>query len=114
MNNCIFCNIVKKEAECDIVYEDHDSIAFTDINKQAPVHILVIPKKHIRSLAEIVDADLPVVGHLFDVANKVAEQYGISKKGYRLVINCGIESGQSVWHLHIHVLGGRRMTWPPG
>lgn len=114
MDNCIFCNIVKKEAECDIVYEDRDSIAFTDINKQAPVHILVIPKKHIRSLAEIEDADLPVIGHLFDVANKVAQQQGISKKGYRLVINCGIESGQSVWHLHIHVLGGRRMTWPPG
>ena len=114
MGNCIFCNIVKKEALCDIVYEDHDSIAFTDINKQAPVHILVIPKKHIRSLAEIEDADLPMIGHLFDVANKVAKQQGISKKGYRLVINCGVESGQSVWHLHVHILGGRRMTWPPG
>lgn len=114
MDNCIFCNIVRKEAECDIVYEDHDSLAFTDINKQAPVHILVIPKKHIRSLAEVKDQDLATVGHLFDVANKVAEQHGISKKGYRLVINCGIESGQSIWHLHIHILGGRKMNWPPG
>jgi histidine triad (HIT) family protein len=114
MDNCIFCNIVKKEAECDIVYEDHKSLAFTDINKQAPVHTLVIPKKHIRSLAEIGDADLPIIGHLFDVANKVAQQQGISKRGYRLVVNCGIESGQSVWHFHIHVLGGRTMTWPPG
>ena len=114
MDDCIFCSIVKKEAECDIVYEDQDSLAFTDINKQAPIHTLVIPKRHIRSLAEIKDADLPIIGHLFDVANKVAEQKGISKKGYRLVINCGIESGQSVWHLHIHILGGRRMTWPPG
>ena len=114
MDNCIFCNIVKGEARCDIVYEDQHSVAFTDKNKQAPVHILVIPKKHIRSLAEIKDEDLTTVGHLFDVANKVAEQQGISKKGYRLVINCGIESGQSVWHLHIHVLGGRRMNWPPG
>jgi histidine triad (HIT) family protein len=114
MDDCIFCNIVKKEADCDIVYEDPDSMAFTDINKQAPVHILVIPKKHMRSLAEIKDADLPIIGHLFDVVNKVAQQQRISKKGYRLVINCGIESGQSVWHLHIHMLGGRRMTWPPG
>ena len=114
MDNCIFCNIAKKETQSDIVYEDQHSVAFTDINRQAPVHILVIPKKHIRSLAEIKDEDLPVAGHLFDVANKVAEQQGISKKGYRLVINCGIESGQSVWHLHIHVLGGRRMNWPPG
>ena len=114
MDNCIFCDIVKKEAQCDIVYEDRHSVAFTDINKQAPVHILVIPKKHIRSLAEIKDEDLPTVGHLFDVANKVVEQQGISKMGYRLVINSGIESGQSVWHLHIHVLGGRRMSWPPG
>jgi histidine triad (HIT) family protein len=114
MDDCIFCNIVKKEAHCDIVYEDQHSVAFTDINKQAPVHILVIPKKHIRSLAELKDEDLAIIGHILDVANKVAEQQGISKKGYRLVINCGIESGQSVWHLHIHVLGGRRMNWPPG
>ncbi len=114
MDDCIFCQIVNKEAASEIVYEDHHSLAFTDINRQAPIHVLVIPKKHIRSLPEIQDADLSILGHLFDVANKVARHKGISEKGYRLVINSGIESGQSVWHLHIHVLGGRKMTWPPG
>lgn len=114
MDDCIFCDIVAKKAESKIVYEDEAALAFVDINKQAPVHILVIPKKHIRSLAEIEDADFPTIAHLFEVSNKVAQQEGISRKGYRLVINCGIESGQSVWHLHIHLLGGRRMTWPPG
>lgn len=114
MDNCVFCNIAKRKTDTDIVYEDDNAIAFTDINRQAPVHILVIPKKHIRSLAEIEENDLPIMGRLFDIANKVARQTGIYKKGYRLVINCGIESGQSVWHLHVHLLGGRRMTWPPG
>jgi len=114
MDNCVFCEIAKGKTYSDIVYEDDDAIAFTDIDKQAPVHILVIPKKHIRSLAEIEENDLPIIGRLFDIANKVAREKGINKKGYRLVINCGIESGQSVWHLHVHLLGGRRMTWPPG
>lgn len=114
MKDCIFCSIVKKESPTTIVYEDDYSIAFKDIKPQAPVHILVIPKKHIRTVLEIDEEDKPLLGHLIHVANTAARQHSIAEKGFRLVMNCGLESGQSVWHIHIHVLGGRKMTWPPG
>ena len=114
MKECIFCRIVNRESPADIVFEDDQTVAFKDINGKAPIHILVIPKKHIRSLVDINIEDVPLMGHLMFVANKVAVQKGISSKGFRLVLNSGLESGQSVWHIHLHLLGGRRMTWPPG
>ncbi len=114
MENCIFCRIVKREIPATIVYEDDFSIAFTDIKPQAPTHVLVIPKKHIRTVVEAEEEDKSLLGHLIYVATKIANKEDISQKGFRIVINCGLESGQTVWHVHIHLLGGRRMTWPPG
>jgi histidine triad (HIT) family protein len=114
MKDCIFCSIVRKESPATIVHEDEHSIAFKDIKPQAPVHILVIPKKHIRTVLEMDEEDKPLLGHLIHVANVTARQHSIAEKGFRLVMNCGQDSGQSVWHIHIHVLGGRKMTWPPG
>ena len=109
----IFKKIIDKEIPADIVYEDSECLAFRDISPQAPTHILVIPKKEIPSLAEADDADAGLLGHLLIAAKKVAEQEGLTK-GYRTVLNCGADGGQSVDHLHVHVLGGRKLTWPPG
>jgi histidine triad (HIT) family protein len=114
MENCIFCRIVKREIPAIIVYEDDFSIAFKDIKPQAPTHILIIPKKHIRTVVEADEEDKSLLGHLIYVATKIANKEDISQKGFRIVINCGLESGQTVWHIHIHLLGGRQMTWPPG
>lgn len=114
MDDCIFCKIVNKELPSNTIYEDDKSIAFKDINPQAPVHILVIPKKHIRSLVESDESDKELLGHLTQVARNIANEHKLSSKGFRLVLNSGLESGQSVWHIHIHILGGRKMTWPPG
>jgi histidine triad (HIT) family protein len=114
MEDCIFCAIVGGKAPADIVYEDDLSIAFRDIKPQAPVHILVIPKSHIRTIVESAEEDKSLLGHLIYVANSIAKKEGISQRGFRLVINCGVQSGQTVWHVHIHLLGGRHMTWPPG
>lgn len=114
MEECIFCKIINKELQSNIIYEDEKSLALKDINPQAPVHILVIPKKHIRSLVESDDSDKELLGHLIQVARDIANENSLSDKGYRLVLNSGLEGGQSVWHVHIHLLGGRKMTWPPG
>lgn len=114
MEECVFCKIVKREIPAIVVYEDDLSVAFKDIKPQAPTHILVIPKSHIRTVVETTEGDKPLLGHLLYVANNIAIKEGISRRGFRLVINCGSESGQTVWHVHIHVLGGRQMTWPPG
>lgn len=114
MENCIFCKIVNKELSSEILYEDEYSLAFRDINPQAPVHILVIPKKHIRSLVEMDENDKGIIGHLIYTAKDLATRLGISNKGFRMIVNSGLESGQSVWHLHFHVMGGRKMLWPPG
>ncbi|MBI2488038.1 MAG: histidine triad nucleotide-binding protein [Deltaproteobacteria bacterium] len=114
MEGCMFCKILKREIPATIVYEDEISLAFRDISPKAPTHILVIPKKHIRTVVEVKEEDNSLLGHLIYVANGIAKKEGISEKGFRLVINCGLESGQSVWHIHIHLLGGRKMTWPPG
>lgn len=114
MEECIFCKIINKELQSNIIYEDEKSLAFKDISPQAPVHILVIPKKHIRSLVESDDSDKELLGHLIQVARDIANENSLSDKGYRLVLNSGLEGGQSVWHVHIHLLGGRKMTWPPG
>lgn len=114
MSDCIFCKIIDKKIPSRIVYEDDLSLAFEDINPQAPVHTLIIPKKHIPTLLDIKDDDYGLVAHLIRVANNISRQKGISEKGFRLVINCNPESGQTVYHIHIHLLGGRQMRWPPG
>ena len=112
--NCLFCRIVKKEIPSKIVYEDERLLAFEDINPQAPVHILVIPKKHISTSLEMKSDDNELVGYMFQAANKIAKEKNIAERGFRLVMNCNRESGQTVFHIHLHLLGGRIMHWPPG
>lgn len=112
MKNCIFCQIINKEKKAKIIYEDEISLAFYDINPQAPYHILVIPKKHIESLNGIREEDKEILGHIFIVINKISKNLRLSS--YRIVANSGREAGQSVFHLHFHILSGRRMGWPPG
>jgi histidine triad (HIT) family protein len=114
LEDCIFCKIINKEISSEIIYEDNNSIAFKDINPQAPVHILIIPKKHIKSLVDINKNDKVILGHLLYVAKDLASKLNISQKGFRIILNSGLESGQSVWHIHFHVIGGRKMSWPPG
>jgi histidine triad (HIT) family protein len=109
----IFKRIIDKEIPSDIVYEDDECLAFRDVNPQAPVHFLVIPKKEIASLADAADEDSPLLGHLLTTARMLAAQMRL-ERGYRIVVNCGPDGGQSVDHLHVHVLGGRKLTWPPG
>ena len=110
---CIFCKIINKEIESKIVYEDDKCVAFEDINPQAPVHILVVPRKHISALREVDDEDRELLGHVLKVASKIALEKGL-EKGYRIVVNDGKEAGQTVFHIHFHLLGGREMGWPPG
>ncbi len=113
MSTCLFCQIAAGERPATIVYRSDDVIAIRDINPQAPTHILIMPTKHIVSLAEMSVEDEKLIGRLITVANEVARQENLSK-GYRLVINTGAQAGQSVFHLHVHLLGGRAMHWPPG
>jgi len=113
LDNCIFCKIIKGEIPSKIIYEDDKAIAFEDINPQAPVHFLVIPKEHIPSIAYVDDSKKELMGHLLLVAAKIAKEKGL-EGGYRIVNNCGIDGGQTVEHIHFHVLGKRKMLWPPG
>jgi len=106
---CIFCRIVAGELPSDIVYQDEDFLAFRDIMPKAPIHVLIIPKTHITSVAELTEGQEKLAGRLMIIANKLAEKEGIARKGYRLAINCGSEGGQVVPHLHLHLLGGRQM-----
>jgi histidine triad (HIT) family protein len=114
VKDCIFCKIANKEIKSDIVYEDEYVVAFPDINPQATVHLLIVPKEHIESPNDIDESNKDLVGHIYIVIKKLAQRYGIDKKGYRIVSNCGNDGGQTVMHLHFHLLGGRFMTWPPG
>lgn len=109
MEDCIFCKIVKKEIPSTIVYEDEDILAFNDINPVTPVHILVIPKKHIESLAEIKEEDEKLIGKIHTTIKKIANQVGILDKGFRVIVNCGEDGGQEVKHLHFHILGGKKL-----
>ncbi|XP_002735511.1 adenosine 5'-monophosphoramidase HINT1-like [Saccoglossus kowalevskii] len=109
----IFGKIIRKEIPCDLLYEDDQAIAFKDISPQAPTHFLVVPKKALEMLPKAEEEDTQMLGHLLMVAKKVAADLGL-KNGYRVVINSGPDGGQSVYHLHLHVLGGRQLTWPPG
>jgi histidine triad (HIT) family protein len=112
MENCIFCRIAARQSPARLVYEDETVVAFEDLNPQAPVHLLVVPRKHLPSLAEAA-SDEALVGHLFGVAACLAQKNKL-EKGYRTVINNGSWAGQSVYHLHVHVMGGRGFHWPPG
>ena len=113
MNDCAFCRIARGEASARIIFQDGAVTAFHDWNPQAPTHVLIIPNKHIESVNEVEDADKALLGRLFLVARQVAKDEQVAA-GYRLVVNTGAQAGQSVFHLHVHLLGGRRMNWPPG
>ena len=108
--DCIFCQIVAGKIPGDILYQDGEVIAFRDIKPVAPVHLLIIPKKHITSLTHLSDAETPLVGHMARVANQLAREQGVAESGYRLVINCGEQGGQLVPHLHLHLIGGRQLS----
>lgn len=113
MSETIFTKIINREIPADILYEDDISLAFSDINPQAPVHFLVIPKKAIATINDLTEADRELVGHLYLVAAKIAREKGVADDGYRVVMNCGENSGQTVFHIHLHVLGGKPLGWPP-
>jgi len=112
--DCLFCRVGAMEIPADIVFEDDQVIAFRDINPKAPVHILLIPRAHITSAASLTEANGPMLGHMFAVAAQLARDEGIAKSGFRLTTNSGAGAGQSVPHLHFHLMGGRQMGWPPG
>ncbi|HET8630325.1 MAG TPA: histidine triad nucleotide-binding protein [Thermomicrobiales bacterium] len=112
--DCIFCRIARGEIPAQVVRQNDDAVAFRDLNPQAPTHVLVIPRRHIGSLHEAGEADAALLGRLLLTAREVAEQEGLGTNGYRVVINHGPDAGQSVPHLHLHVLGGRPFAWPPG
>lgn len=114
MLDCIFCRIANHEIAATIVYEDDQLVAFEDIAPQAPVHVLIVPKRHVRSLAELREADGDVVQHLMLTAKHVATLTHIDLSGYRVVLNCNPDGGQTVYHMHAHLLGGRQLNWPPG
>lgn len=114
MSDCLFCKMVAGEIKPDTVYEDDDVLAFRDINPQAPTHVLVIPKRHISTINDLSDTDAELVGKLYLAAKQVGQIDNISDSGYRTVMNCNEGAGQSVFHIHLHVLGGRGMQWPPG
>ena len=112
--DCLFCKILSGEIPADLVYESDTAVAFRDINPQAPTHVLVIPRKHIATINDIGEDDREVVGSLFTAAREIAVQEGIADEGYRTTMNCNESAGQSVFHIHLHVMGGRPMAWPPG
>jgi histidine triad (HIT) family protein len=114
MSDCIFCKIANKTISSKLIYEDDQVVAFDDLNPQAPVHTLVIPKRHVVSVQELGEPDQPLLGRLLLTCTKIAKLKGLVDNGYRLVTNTGRDGGQSVFHLHFHVLGGRHMAWPPG
>lgn len=114
LHDCLFCRIVAGEIPNRTVYEDESVLAFHDINPEAPVHILIIPKQHLSSLTEVGEADQALLGYLQVCASKIARAVGLAENGYRLVSNAGEDGGQTVNHLHYHLLGGRSMQWPPG
>lgn len=112
--DCLFCGIVEGKIKGDIVYQDESLVAFRDINPKAPVHLLIIPRKHIANLMDLAPNDGAVIGQIFQLAAKLAQQHGIADNGFRVVVNNGADAGQTVFHLHYHLLGGRSLGWPPG
>lgn len=114
MPDCLFCKIAAKEIPAKIEYEDDELVAISDINPQAPLHILIIPKEHIERIADITEGDMATVGKMVLLAKKLATKKGYAKKGFRTVFNSGPEAGQDVMHIHLHLLAGRKFKWPPG
>lgn len=114
MSECIFCKIGSGEIKSDIVYEDGSLVGFRDLQPQAPTHVLVIPKRHVTTMNDITESDSKLLSDMLQACRKIAQDENLSQKGYRIVINCNEDGGQSVFHLHAHLLGGRKMSWPPG
>jgi histidine triad (HIT) family protein len=114
MAECIFCNIINGSLPADIVYEDARVVAFRDVQPQAPVHLLLVPRLHLETIGDLMKKDPALAGHLLTVATNLAGKLGIDESGFRIVANCRDDGGQTVYHVHFHLLGGRRMTWPPG
>jgi len=112
--DCLFCRIVDGEIPADVIHESDSAIAFRDINPQAPTHVLIIPRRHISTINNLNAGDEELVGSLYLVAKEIAQQEGLTDDGYRVVMNCGEGAGQSVFHIHLHLLGGRLLNWPPG
>lgn len=114
VDTCVFCKLAKGTVRADIVYQDDKVVAFKDIHPQAPVHVLIIPREHITALWEVDNSHVPVLGRLLTAVSEVASSTGVQDSGYRVVINTGTDAGQTVDHLHVHLLGGRKLSWPPG
>ena len=114
MDNCLFCNIASGKIDSEMVYKDENLIAIKDVNPQAPTHLLIIPKKHFATLMDIEDSDKELMGSVCTLAKSLARENDLEASGFRLVLNCGSGAGQSVFHIHFHLLGGRPMKWPPG
>ena len=114
MDNCLFCKIINGEITAKKVYENEHIIAFNDIDPKAPIHILVIPKKHIRSINELNSSDINLAGEIILAAKKIAKDQGVDSKGFRAIFNTNDDGGQTVYHIHMHIMGGRQMQWPPG
>ena len=114
MSDCLFCRLIKGEVKSKAVYEDDEIFAFEDINPQAPIHILIIPKKHIPGLTRLGEEDKELVGKIHLAARRIAEEHSLDESGFRMVANSGPDAGETVEHLHFHLLGGRKLSWPPG
>jgi histidine triad (HIT) family protein len=114
MADCLFCKIIAGDIKGTIVHQDDELVAIKDINAQAPLHVLIIPRRHVATINDLTPADDALVGSMFRLAARLAKQHGYDQRGYRTVFNCNAEAGQSVFHIHLHVLGGRHMAWPPG
>lgn len=113
-DSCLFCRIIHGEIPSELIYEDDRVIAFNDINPQAPNHFLIVPKKHIATLNDLSSEEIPLIGHMLLISAELAKKEGFSEAGYRTVFNCNAQAGQTIFHLHLHVLGGRALEWPPG
>lgn len=109
MGDCIFCKIINKEIPSEIVYEDEKVIAFKDVNPAAPIHILVVPKKHIETLLDVSEEDKDLISYIYQTINKIAKENGFAESGFRVIVNCGKDSGQEVMHIHFHVIGGKKL-----
>ena len=113
-NDCLFCRIVEKKVPADIVYESDDIIAFKDIEPKAPIHCLIIPKKHISTINDIDGSNSNIIGLMYEAVAQLARSFNVDKEGYRVVMNCNSDGGQTVYHIHLHFLAGRQLSWPPG